>query len=117
MNHCFTLESPVTLTEATMSSQAPGHQAPSSEPSAATRQPLLNTTAPAINAAPIELDSTPVSPVAKQHSWPRGGAPAGAPAREGSAGALSPQEKEVSLHSGYPEDGTVWSRGLGVSLG
>ena len=34
------------------------------------RKPSIDTSAPAINEAPIELDSTPVSPVKRQDSWP-----------------------------------------------
>lgn len=52
---------------------APPHSFPHHTTSASPLHPFIDTSTPAINAnAPVELDSTPVSPVARQGSWPAG---------------------------------------------
>ncbi|KAF2099622.1 hypothetical protein NA57DRAFT_75123 [Rhizodiscina lignyota] len=64
----------------------PAHSFAHHTSSAAPLHPFIDTSTPAINAAPIELDSTPVSPVAKQYSWPISGGP-----RSADTSATTPQ--------------------------
>lgn len=76
-------------------SQQPSHSVPHKTSYAAPRVPFLDTSTPAINEAPIELDSTPVSPVAKQHSWPTHGQSSAAIARD-EAAAVNPGQRRGS---------------------
>jgi len=61
------------------------------DPAVILRKPSIDTSGPAINQAPIELDSTPVSPVKRQDSWPvrREGVVASPDMDEGVYGELS----------------------------
>ncbi|KAF2436699.1 hypothetical protein EJ08DRAFT_711805 [Tothia fuscella] len=70
---------------------------------AAPANPYIDTTINSINTAPVELDSTPVSPVTRKQSWK-------APTTVGGASTVSPDEEEET----YAElSGEVGGNGVG----